>query len=216
MRLIHNERGQIDPLIVPLVISVVMILGLAGFGLWSYISFVDERDNTQEKIDVAVQEAEAAITTELEADFTEREKEPYLNYVASNTVGSLSVTYPKTWSGFVSESSGTTPLDAFFHPGFVPDSNDVQYALRVSVEEKDYNREVSELQKDVESGELTVTTITVSGEQGLRFDGEIENDTFGAIVLLPLRDKTIKVWTESQVYVDDLTNIVLENLSYEP
>ncbi len=217
MRITSSERGQIDPLVIPLVISVILILGLAGFGLWSYVSYVDQRDNVDETVAAAVVKAEAAKTVELEAEFEAREKIPNKTYQANNTVGSIFITYPKTWSGYIDEeTTGSTPLDAYFHPDFVPDSSNVAYALRVTVEERDYNREVEGYQKDVERGDLTVAPITISGENGLRFDGEIDNDIFGAIVLLPLRDKTIKIWTESEVYLDDLTETVLENLTYEP
>lgn len=211
-----DQRGQIDPLVVPLSISVIVIVGLAIFGLWSFISLRSEQSSLDERVAAAVLEAEQQKAAELEVEFEERSKLPNKTFIADSAVGSLSITYPKTWSGIVKESSGQTPLDATFHPDYVPDSANIAYALRVQVVETDYEDEVAKLQSRVEKGVLSVRPLVVAGEKGLRYDGELKQDVAGSLVLLPLRDKTIKVWTESEAYRSDFTNTIVKNLDYEP
>ena len=55
--------------------------------------------------------------------------------------------------------------------------------------------------------------VLVDSVLGARIDGEITTKRTGSVVLLPLRDKTLKIWTESNAYTADFDEI-LTNLSF--
>jgi hypothetical protein len=38
----------------------------------------------------------------------------------------------------------------------------------------------------------------------------------GILVLLPMRDKTLKIWTESTAYFTDFNTYILPNLTFSP
>jgi len=46
--------------------------------------------------------------------------------------------------------------------------------------------------------------------------GQIINGKKGSMVMFPLRDKTLKVWTEADQFVGDFNNSVLPNLTFVP
>ncbi len=211
-----NQRGQIDPLVIPLAVSVALIVGLAIFSLWSYTKYTTEKNTVDKQIDEAVQQSVAEQSDKLEQEFQDREKEPYKLFKADETVGSLSILYPKTWSAYIKQTSGSKPLDAYFHPDYVPDSRSVSYALRTSVESRSYSQVVTGYQPAIDTGVLSVSPVTVSGQSGLRLDGEIVSDKTGSLVVLPLRDKTIQVWSESPEHLQDFVNVVIPNLQYQP
>lgn len=215
MHISRDQRGEFDPLIIPLIVSVFLVLGLAGFGIWSYINFLDQRDNTDQKISEAVEIAKGQQATELEAEFIEREKEPKVTFLSDSAIGSIEFNYPKTWSAFVdSNSSSSKPLSAIFHPKFVPADNTL-YALRVFVDESDYSKKVTGYEKDVEDGLVNVKPIKINGVTGIRVNGQIDKDYKGSIVIFPLRDKTVQIWTESESFLKDF-NAVIDGLTFEP
>lgn len=219
MRLKTNQSGNMDPLLIPLVISVVLVLSLAGFGIWAYLGYLDQKSNTDEKVAAAVDEAKSAQAEVLEADFAEREKAPNTKFISAASIGSIEITYPKTWSAYVDQQdSGGKPLNAYFHPKFVPEESSGElYALRVYVDESSYSKVVTGYDKEIEKGNVTSKPITIAGVTGMRFDGQIDKDYVGALVVFPLRDKTVQVWTESsEVFIKDFNNIVLKNLTFEP
>lgn len=212
-----NQDGATQPLVIPMVIVVIMLVIMTGLSIWSYTQYTDQRDNVNARIDDAVAEAKAELTKELTADFEEREKSPYTTYEGSATLGSIKIEYPKTWSAYVEEKeSGNVGIEAYFHPRFVPDlKSDTAYALRLELADDTFDDEVSDFQKRIENGDATSKPVTVSGENGVRIDGEYERDTEGSIVLLPVRDKTLRLFTESTDFTADF-NRALGSLSFIP
>ena len=205
-----------DPLLIPLIISVVLVVSLASFGIWAYLQYLDQKDNTDTIVAEAVAAAETVQKEELEAEFAEREKSPFNTWVSAASIGSIEITHPKTWSGFIDEKdSGSKPLSAFFHPSVVPADDTTRYALRVLVDESDYARTLAAYDREIEGGGVTAKPITVAGVTGTRFDGQIDKDYTGAIAIFQLRDKTVRIWTESDAYLSDFNNIIIENLTFE-
>ncbi len=86
---------------------------LIGTTLKFYNDFVDQRDNNQPKIEAAVETATLEQKNELEAEFTEREKEPFKTITSPSEFGSIRLTFPKTWSSYIA-SSGRVEYD-FLH-----------------------------------------------------------------------------------------------------
>lgn len=216
-----DERGVMNTLLIPLILTVVMLLAVIGFGAWAYMGRQDYKNNVDAKIktatEIAVQEAKTAKDNE----FIEKEKLPLKSYQGSAQAGSLIVKYPKTWSGYVADSnSGNTPIDGYFYPNTVPGTaSDAAYALRVQVINKTFADEIKSYDSLVKQGKATAQPyqpVNVSGVVGLRVEGEISNKKQGIMVLVPLRDKTIKIYTESNQYFNDFNNNVLPNFSFTP
>jgi hypothetical protein len=51
---------------------------------------------------------------------------------------------------------------------------------------------------------------------GSRIDGEINAGQKDSMIVVPLRDKTLKVWTESDQFVGDFNTVILPNLTFVP
>ncbi len=207
-----------NPLVLPFSLLIIVTLAFAGFGIWSYLQFADLDGNFNEKIKEAVVVREGQIRADVNVEFQEKEKLPLRTYLAPSFLGSVKVQYPKIWSVYAEETgSGSTELDVYFHPGFVSDKNgDARQALRVSLEDRQYSAVQGTYESDIEKGLLKVTTITSSGVQGVRLEGEIDSEIIGVLVLLPVRDKTLKIWTESTEFAADFNNTIMPNISFIP
>jgi len=207
-----NQKGVINPLVIPLVLSVIAVIGLGVMSFIYYGNYIDQRDNVDKKVASAVEEAEFNQKKKLEAEFIQREKIPNDSYTTPSIYGSVKLTYPKTWSSFVTDSGST--LDYYAHPAYVP-AKGVNYALRMNIASKDFASEVKSLEQKVKRGDLKAVSITVAGVTGTRLDGILKKDQVGTIVLFPLRDKTLRIWTENPDYAADFEN-VLKLLSFSP
>ncbi len=212
-----DQRGEINPLMLPFVIVMIIALGFGVFSVWAYSNYSNEKNNVDIIVAEAVAEAEAEQEVALRAEFTEEAKSPYKTYMSPTSLGSVKIVYPKSWSAYVDskETSGVR-LDGVFHPDYVPaESSGVLFGLRTEIDSSDYTTVIKRFEDDVEEGTVKAKAVTISGATGTRFDGEIDRDFTGAMVVLPLRDRTLKVWTESNDYLSDF-NHVIDNLTYSP
>lgn len=220
MRL-HNERGSFNALLIPLILFILLFLGALGFGIWAFSSRQDYKDNADVKIATAVKVAEEKTATEKDNEFLEKEKQPLKSYTGPATYGTVSFSFPKTWSAQIDESGkGSNPLSGYLHPNFVPTiDNNTNFALRVTVSESAYDNEIKQFETLAKSGAVKVTPFAaakVPNTVGIRVDGDIITKKRGSMVVLPLRDKTLKIWTESDQFVKDFNELILPNLSFVP
>lgn len=209
---------SLNPLILPLVVSVVLVFVLAGASLWFNNKYRSASTNLQTQIDAAVEAAKQAQKLDLQAQFDQAAKNPNETYSAPGELSSISVTYPRTWSSHVIEKGGSgIVLNGYFYPSTVPDTGGgIPFALRVTLETKNYAGEVEAYNDEVDDGELKASAVTISGVDGIRLDGQIEKDINGSIILIPVRDKTLKVWTENTDFLGDFNDIILPQLSFSP
>ncbi|HUP26634.1 MAG TPA: hypothetical protein VM124_03260 [Candidatus Limnocylindrales bacterium] len=213
----HHPWG----LIISLILFVLLFLGASSFGVWAYMGrqqYKNETDKiTAKAVEVAIQQEDSKKDNE----FLEREKTPLKTYQGPAAYGSLDISYPKTWAGYVIQTDrASIPVDGYFHPNYVPGvQSGTAYALRIQVTSQSYEQEMRQFEGKVKAGKATVKAYApknVPGVAGSRVDGEINNGQKDSMVLLPLRDKTIKISTESQEFVGDFDKIVLENLKFVP
>jgi len=219
-----NGGGYIPPknhnLLVPLIASVVLFLLAIGFGAWAFMERQDYKDNSDQKAAAAAQETKAATQAEEAAKYAEEAKSPLKTFVGPSDFGSVTIQYPKTWSAYVQEGS-ETPLNGYFHPNVVPDVEQETsvFALRVEIVEESYDQVLGEFTAASEQGEVTVAPYKlpkVSSVVGSRIDGQVAQDKRGSMVLFPLRNVTLKVWTETDQYLTDFNDIILPNLTFSP
>lgn len=181
----------------------------------------DYKNNVEPKIADAVAKAEEATSAKKEAEFVEKEKQPLRIYTGPSAYASVAISYPKIWSVYADESSrGSNPLEAYFNPNFVPGlQSDNNVALRVEVVSTAYADVLKSFQSQAKNGKITVNTYYVAkvpSVTGIRVDGEIVSKKSGSMIVVPVRDKTLKIWTEANQFVGDFDNIILPNLTLVP
>jgi hypothetical protein len=216
-----DQRGSVDSWLIAFVVAVVLAFGALGFGIWAFTGRQDYKNNVDEKISVAVTEAEQANTEKKDKEFAEKEKNPLRIYAGPATYGSVSISYPKTWSAYVDETAKTNiPLSGALNPGFVPGiQSSLPVALRFTVTSNNYANVVRTFDSQVKAGKIKVTPYKAEKVQsvtGVRLDGEIVKDKQGSMIIVPLRDKTLQVSTESPQFIPDFNTIILPNLVFVP
>lgn len=204
-----------------MILVIVMFLGSAGFGIWAFSSRQDYKNYSDRKTAAAVTVAEQQMSTKKDNEFAQAEKLPLRTYTGPAPYGSLKVQYPKTWSAYVSEGEGSsgTPVDAYFNPGYVPSISGQNnlYALRVKISSASYDSTVKSFQPLLKVGKLTATSYIPAGAKditGVKLDGQITAGKTGSMVILPLRDKTLQLWTESPSFINDFNNNILPNYTF--
>lgn len=208
-------------LLLPLIVASVLLITAIGFGVWAFMERQDYKTNSDQKAAVAAQEAKAATEAVDAAKYAEEAKSPLKTYVGPSDFGSVTMQYPKTWSAYVIQEGSGNPLDGYFHPDVVPDVEEETsvYALRIEIVEQAYDKVLAEYVGTVEQGQAVVSPYTlpkVEGVVGSRISGQVTPDKQGNMVLFPLRNVTLKVWTETNQYSADFNDIILPNLTFSP
>ncbi len=223
MKLQSNERGELNILLVPVILLGVLFVAAASFGVWAYTSRQDYKNNSDQKSAVAVEANKKVVQAEDAKTYAEAAKQPLKTYAGSEAYGSLKLTYPKTWSGYVvtSDSGGGTPLDAYFNPDVVPNisGRDSTFALRVQILSQSYADALNSYSTYIRQGKATATPYKlpkVPSVVGTRIEGQLTYNKQGSVVILPVRDKTMKLWIESGTYKADFDNNILPNTSFSP
>lgn len=212
-----NERGGLNVLLIPLILSVVFFFGALGFGIWAFMSRADYKNNSDQKAAAAVQVAVQKANTDKDNEFLQREKEPLRDYQGPDTLGNIQFKYPKTWSGYYKSSD--KELSLVMHPKLVNGTDKGNYALRVEVVSNSYDKTVKALETNIKSGKLTSDPFRldkVPSVVGIKVSGELSNSKKGSMVVLPLRDKTVRISTESEEFTGDFEGIILKNFSFSP
>jgi len=214
----NKQEGSIS-LILAIVFGL-FFLGASGFGLWAFSERQDFKNNVDQKVETAVTVAVQNAETAKDAEFVELEKLPTRVFTGSPTYGSLSFEYPKTWSVYAQEGTSGTVLDVYIHPGVIPGLQSKQpYALRAEILSTQYDTEVSKLLRFIEQGNITSEAFRPAALQnvlGLRVDGALDQDTTGSAVYLPLRDRTIRIYTESTEFLKDFNEIIIPSITFVP
>jgi hypothetical protein len=210
------ERGDFNPLIVVIIILGVMVVGLSSFSVWAYINYNEQKNNVDQKVGAAVAEAKRLQAEEDETKFAEREKLPTRQFVGPDDFGHVSFQYPKTWSAFVSRlGTGGANYEAYLQPGVVPPlDSQTPYALRITILDRKYESVLNDYQQTVKDGKIRSTQTTVNGDNATRMEGQIEQSVDGVMILAKIRDKTLKVYTESRTFQPDLDNTIIPSLQY--
>lgn len=213
----NNVVGAVNALLLPLVFAVVFFLGAAGFGAWAFMEREDYKSNSDQKAEAAVAVATKQTESNKENEFIEREKEPLKDYLGPSQFGSIVMKYPKTWSGYVNFEDSEGEL--FFHPGVVTGGEGKLYATHISVVSSRYEEVVEDYSSQIEEGTAKASAYKLPKMKnivGIKVTGTIDDEKQGTVIILPLRDKTIKIAIESNNYLGDFNKIILANFTYSP
>lgn len=207
----YNERGAVSGGLIGIILLTLAALALAGLSVWLYIQYSDQKANVDGKIEAAVATAKRDQAESDEAKFAEREKEPNRQFVGPNDYGRLTFSYPKTWSVYVdNDGSKGGDYEAYLNPVKVPPvgSSSQRFALRVLIEEQDYQDVVEDYDSRIEKGDLKSSATSSNGKSGTRLDGAFSKDIRGAVVIYKLRDKTISIFTDADTFKPDFEKII--------
>jgi hypothetical protein len=219
----HNQAGLFNVLVIPLILVTLLLFGAGGAAYYFFGQAQDYKNNVDQKITVAVSQAQQKVTEEKDKAFAEKIKSPYSVYNGPAEYGSLRVQYPRTWSAYVDAPTNQTnrPINGYFYPGQVPTATDADnsFALRIYVVQQGYDQIVKQYQSKQKTGSVSIQPYqspNIPNVVGVRIDGEVQNKKQGAMVIIPFRDKTLQMWTESMDFKSDFDNIILPNFSLVP
>lgn len=208
---------------------VIFTLGLAlvaalGFGFWANSGRSDYKNNSDKKAAQAVEIALNNQKIDLQKQFDEQSKTPLKTFQGSTTYGTISFSYPKTWSGYVDQSNASEPINAYFYPDVVPGvQSATAFAVRVELVSTDYKQVIDPLSAQVKTGALTAVaflppklTGIKNAQPGTLFDGAITQTVSGEMLVIKVRDKTLQISTQSKDFVNDFNNTILPSLTFVP
>jgi hypothetical protein len=92
--------------------------------------------------------------------------------------------------------------------------------LRLQISDGSYQTAVDQYQNQIKQGTLTAVpytaTLVEGASVGVRLTGQLTPTKQGAMVIVPLRDKVLKIWTETEAGIADFDNYVIANLTFSP
>lgn len=210
MKRIAREGGAANTwLIVGIVFIFTTVIATGGM-IWALINYFDQKDNVDTKVATAVATAKKEQADADEEKFTEREKEPNRQFVGPDDYGRLSFDYPKTWSVYVDKDASSGGIyQAYLNPVSVPPvSNSQQYALRVTIESKDYDQVINGYDSLVKKGDLKTSAVKADNQSGTRLDGNFNRNIRGSAVIFKIRDKTVTIRTDANTFKKDFDKII--------
>lgn len=218
----HNQSGALNILLIPLIISSLLLIGLIVLAGTTYSSLQDYKNNSDKKVSDAVTLAKQQESTTKDKEFAEAEKLPLKTYVGPQSAGTINIKFPKTWSAYI-DDAGTAgaPVEGYFYPHIVPSltAPSSTFALRIKVLPQPYNITVQTFAGQQQSGLVSISPFSlpkVSSVIGIRVDGQVGTNKSGSMIVLPLRETTLEVWTENKDFLDDFNNTILANLTFLP
>jgi hypothetical protein len=196
-----------------LILAIVFIattLGALGGGVWAYMNYLDQKDNTDAKISTAVNEA---VKKQADADaafLIKREKEPNRQFAGPDDYGRLAFNYPRFWSVYVNkDTSSSDTYEAYFNPASVPPVKaTTQYALRVTIVQQDIEQVLASYDSLVKKGDLVATAVKADDTDGTRLEGNFTKDIRGMAVVFKIRDKTVTVRSDAETFRGDFDALV--------
>ncbi len=218
--MIKDYRGSMLPLVM-IILEFAMIIGLSIFSYNTYLSRQDYKNNTDSKIAVAVMAARKQQQAVDGAYYQNQLKYPLANYTGPADYGSISVDYPKTWSAYVDTTSNNYLVDGYFNPSYVPSihSQSMPFSLRVQIINQTYSTTMNNFSSLQQNGLIQVKAYSlpkVPQVVGVMITGQVVNNLDGTMVVLPLRNETLEIWTIGQNYINDFNNIILFDFSFSP
>lgn len=224
-----SERGSVDGKLIGLVVLSLLFILAGSAAIWAFMNYKDAKDNSDSKVEVAKVEAEKAQSDKDEAAFLAREKEPMRQFASPDDYGHITFDYPKTWSVYqatVTGKSGAT-YAVYLNPIYVPPvpSNALsdlvsgskltpstgyvsKFAVRLKVEQKTYDETLTAYNALVKTNQLKSSAFTTGSVTGTRFDGKFNGDITGSAVVIKMRDRTLTLRTDADVFAEDFNKLI--------
>jgi hypothetical protein len=210
-----NSAGFVPVSLILNIVLAILLVAAGGFGIWAFMNYQDHKNNVDAKVADAVVIAKEEQAKEDEVTFAEKEKMPTRQLTGPVDLGALSLEFPKTWSVYLANNGGNNQFEAFLNPGAIASlSSGTPYALQVNVINNSYETTVAGYQAQVKEGALKSSTIKLNDVDGLRLDGKFSDSVNGSMVLFKIRDKTLRLLTQTPNFVSDFDKIILPSLKF--
>ena len=206
-----RENGFANGWMIATIGLIVLVSIASGLAVWSYINYNEQKTTVDTQVSDAVATAKKTQADADEVKFTQREKEPKRLFVGPDDYGRVTFNYPKTWSVYVNKdaSSGGGTYEAYLNPITVPPVSIIQqFALRVLIEQKDYDKAITSYDPLVKKGDLKTSSVSVNDTSGTRLDGNFTKDIRGSAVIFKIRDKTLTVRTDANTFKADFDALI--------
>ncbi len=193
-----------------LAIVSLVALGLLILSIFLFSQLNDATTNVEGQISQAVAIAENKKAEELEKEFAEREKQPFRSFLGPVDYGELSFEYPKTWSLYIArDAANGGDYEAYMNPVEIHAiSNNTIYALRIFI----YNRSFEDVTRgydgSIQNGSLRLEVREINGGSVNVYSGTLPNQLVGRIAVLKIRDKTVVLQTDSELFGEDFDKII--------
>lgn len=213
MKLIRNhERGAINASMFAIIALTVLVIAFGSFGVWAYLNYMEQKKDVDSKISSAEDKAKLVQSTADEEKFAKREKEPLRQFVGPADYGRLTFDYPKTWSAYqatdISKGGGVT-YEAYLNPILVPPVQETnKIALRVKIEQKIYEQALAFYDKQIQKGELKTSVYNDGVHTGTTMTGNFSKDMISTTVFIKMRDRTLTLRTDGEVFKEDFAAIL--------
>ena len=210
-----------------IVFLVLLLIASLAFGGWAFSKMQDYKNNSDKKVAAAVASAITTARKDQQAKDDDANKSPFKTFQGSPTYGSVTFSYPKTWSAYVDTTNSNEPINGYFYPDTVPGTQGkTAYALRVELVSNDYSQVIQQLQSQITEGNLTAKAYVPPKLQGVAnvtagtyFSGQINSQDQtqrGNMLVIKVRDKTLEVYSESNSFAADFNNTILSSLTFVP
>ena len=206
-----GERGVVNGWMIGTIGCLVLFLIAGSLAIWMFMSYTQEKNNTDSAVEVAVAKAKSEQSEIDQKKFSEEAKNPRVEFVGLAEYGRVSFMYPKTWSVYIDkDGSDRGDYAAYLHPAIVPPagSKASRFAMRLEVLNKDFDTVLNTYQSKIKKGELTSSSKEFNGITATRIDGLFEKDLRGSVVLMKVRDKTVRFSTDADTFKPDFQAIL--------
>lgn len=205
-----HEQGAVSGLLIATIGLTILLIAASSAAIWAYMNYVDQKTNVDNKVAIAVADAKKLQSDIDEKKFTERDQLPYRQFTGPDDYGRLTFDYSKQWSVYIAkdvEQGGT--YEAYLNPVVVPPINSTtQYAVRVTIENKDYDEVLATYSLLVKKGDLRSQSVAANGVNGTRLDGSFSEDIRGAAVIFKIRDKTVTLRTDADTFKPNFEELI--------
>lgn len=205
-----HESGQVSGLLIATITLSILTIGALAAAGWGILNYMEQKTDVDGKINAAVSTAKKEQADADEVKFTERDKEPNRQFVGPEDYGRLTFNYPKTWSVYINKDvTQGGKYEAYLNPVTVPPvSATQQYALRITIEQQDYDKSIASYSALVKKGDLRSSATSVDGNNGTRLDGAFSKDIRGSAVVYKIRDKTVTLRTDADTFKADYDALI--------
>ncbi|MCX6728769.1 MAG: hypothetical protein NTV39_03305 [Candidatus Saccharibacteria bacterium] len=205
-----EKHHRISGWLIATILLILVVAGLIALSVWLYFNYNDQKTNVET---ISNSKVSVAVKKQVDIDnkkFTESEKLPTRQFVGPDDLGRVTFEYPKTWSVYVSKdaTNGGT-FEAYLNPLSIPPvSTSQQYALRVVINQNDYDKEIATYSSLVKKGDLKASSVVADGNNGTRLDGSFTKDIRGSAVIFKIRDKTLTIRSDATTFATDFNNLI--------
>lgn len=159
-----NKKSEGSKTIIIFVLAVATAV-FAGLFVWKFLDWSSVNSTIDYKVEQQIADKEREIGEKVEAQCEAEKNAEKATFSGPNVYGSLSFLYPKIWSVYIEkeDSSKNGDFNAYINPsGVGPIAKDSVFALRIKIENVDFDKATASYKKEVEGGTMTSQVVTIN------------------------------------------------------